>query len=70
MTERAIELLNLEEGCESHQMILDIGCGSGLSGHILSSYEHFWVGMDISEDMLNVAIDRESEGELINADIG
>jgi len=48
MTERAIELLNLRDENESHQMILDIGCGSGLSGHILSNYDHYWIGMDIS----------------------
>ncbi|KAI5288542.1 18S rRNA (guanine1575-N7)-methyltransferase, partial [Ascosphaera aggregata] len=50
MTNRALELL----GLESPSMILDIGCGSGLSGEILSSVPpseggpHVWVGMDIS----------------------
>merc|ERR1711977_646089 len=39
-------------------MILDVGCGSGLSGEILSSIDpseggpHIWVGMDISASML------------------
>jgi 18S rRNA (guanine1575-N7)-methyltransferase len=51
-------------------MILDIGCGSGISGSVLSEEEHFWVGIDISNDMLNVAVEHETEGELIQGDIG
>jgi 18S rRNA (guanine1575-N7)-methyltransferase len=46
MTERAIELLNLKNN-ESH-FILDVGCGSGLSGEVLSEENHVWVGCDIS----------------------
>ena len=45
-------------------MILDIGCGSGLSGEILTEEGHIWVGMDISRDMLNTAIERETAGDL------
>jgi 18S rRNA (guanine1575-N7)-methyltransferase len=33
--------------------ILDIGCGSGLSGEVLSDNGHYWVGMDISQSMLS-----------------
>ena len=72
MTHRALELLNLS----SPSMILDIGCGSGLSGEILSSVEpeeggpHVWVGMDISASMLDVALQRDVEGDLLLADIG
>jgi hypothetical protein len=43
MTERALELLNLPAGRPS--FLLDIGCGSGLSGEVLSEYGHEWVGM-------------------------
>ncbi len=50
--------------------ILDIGCGSGLSGELLSRYGHMWWGIDISGDMLNVAKEREVEGELMQGDIG
>jgi 18S rRNA (guanine1575-N7)-methyltransferase len=32
--------------------LLDIGCGSGLSGEILDEEGHMWVGMDISPAML------------------
>ena len=71
MTHRALELLDLS----SPSFILDIGCGSGLSGEILSSVEsedggpHTWVGMDISASMLAQALDRDTEGDLMLADI-
>jgi 18S rRNA (guanine1575-N7)-methyltransferase len=72
MTNRALELLDLGDP----SMILDIGCGSGLSGEILSSVEdehggpHIWVGMDISASMLDIALQRDVEGDLMLADIG
>ncbi|KAI3387321.1 hypothetical protein SNEBB_002335 [Seison nebaliae] len=50
LSERALELLNLEE-CS---LILDVGCGSGLSGEVVAKAGHYWVGVDISESMLNV----------------
>ncbi|RYP82302.1 hypothetical protein DL769_001704 [Monosporascus sp. CRB-8-3] len=72
MTHRALELLDLQ----SPSFILDVGCGSGLSGEILSSIPpeeggpHVWVGMDISASMLDVALQRDVEGDLLLADIG
>lgn len=72
MTNRALELLSLP----SPSLVLDIGCGSGLSGEILSSVSpsdggpHIWVGMDISASMLDVALRRDVEGDLLLADIG
>lgn len=59
MTERAIELLQLPKGEPCH--ILDVGCGSGLSGQVLASQGHSWVGMDISRSMLQIAKGRELE---------
>lgn len=50
MSERAIELLELPD--DDPKLILDIGCGSGLSGAALEELGHFWVGMDISDAML------------------
>lgn len=35
--------------------ILDVGCGSGLSGEILTEEGHLWVGMDIAPSMLGLA---------------
>lgn len=68
MTHRALELLNLDRP----SLILDIGCGSGLSGEILSSFDepHMWVGMDISPSMLEIALQRDVEGDLMLLDIG
>ncbi|KFH48725.1 putative methyltransferase-like protein [Hapsidospora chrysogenum ATCC 11550] len=72
MTHRALELLDLP----GPSLILDIGCGSGLSGEILSELEpeeggpHVWVGMDISPSMLDIALQRDVEGDLLLADIG
>lgn len=68
MCERAIELLTLES--DDPQLILDIGCGSGLSGEVLEEQGHIWIGMDISSAMLNVARDREIEGDLALCDMG
>lgn len=72
MTNRALELLDLD----TPSLILDIGCGSGLSGEILSSVPeeqggpHAWFGMDISSSMLAEALDRDVEGDMMLADMG
>ncbi|KAI8832204.1 S-adenosyl-L-methionine-dependent methyltransferase [Chytridium lagenaria] len=59
--------LNLpDETC----FVLDIGCGSGLSGECLEENGHIWVGVDISSHMLDAALEREVEGDLILQDIG
>nr|CAH8845912.1 unnamed protein product [Trichobilharzia regenti] len=68
ITERALELLALPE--DETCMILDIGCGSGLSGEVITENGHNWVGVDISKDMLDVALDREVEGSLLLGDLG
>lgn len=74
MTHRALSLLSLT----SPSMILDIGCGSGLSGEILSQTPqegtpggpHIWIGFDISASMLGVALEKDVEGDLLLADAG
>jgi len=71
MSERAIELLCLLPASQGGaKYLLDIGCGSGLSGSVLEENGHFWVGLDISKCMLDVAKDREVEGDVILADMG
>lgn len=62
MTDRALELLNLSEP----SFILDLGCGSGLSGEILSQNGHTWVGMDISPSMLDIALQRQQQSSYRN----
>lgn len=68
MSERAIELLVLPEDTPCY--LLDIGCGSGLSGSVLEDQGHVWVGMDIATAMLDVANEREVEGDLLLSDMG
>lgn len=68
ITSRALEMLSLpNRPC----YILDIGCGSGLSGQALEEAGHYWVGCDISASMLSVAREQESDtGDLCHADMG
>ncbi|KAG0726166.1 putative 18S rRNA (guanine-N(7))-methyltransferase [Chionoecetes opilio] len=67
-TERALELLALPP--DSPALLLDLGCGSGLSGEALTENGHHWVGMDISSSMLDVALEREVEGDMLLGDMG
>ncbi|EJD42144.1 williams-Beuren syndrome critical region protein 22 [Auricularia subglabra TFB-10046 SS5] len=69
MTNRAVELLNLPPDAPP-QLLLDIGCGSGLSGEILDEMGHVWIGMDVAPSMLEIALEREVEGDLFLHDIG
>lgn len=68
MTERALELLLLPP--DKPSLLLDIGCGSGISGETLSEAGHIWVGYDISPSMLNIALEREVEGDVLLGDAG
>ena len=64
MTLRAIEMLRLpaNEKC----LLLDIGCGSCLSGEMLAFKGHDWIGVDISREMLLAA--KQHEFDSINDD--
>ncbi|KAF2647558.1 williams Beuren syndrome chromosome region 22 protein-like protein [Lophiostoma macrostomum CBS 122681] len=74
MTHRALSLLHLT----TPSLILDIGCGSGLSGEILSlpsssgtpGGPHTWIGLDISSSMLSIALEKDVTGDLFLADAG
>lgn len=67
MTLRALELLNIP----SNSFLLDIGCGSGLSGEILTEeYGHTWCGLDISPSMLATGLTRQVDGDLMLQDMG
>lgn len=67
MAERALELLLLpDRPC----LLLDIGCGSGISGEAITDAGHAWIGYDISPSMLKIANEREVNGDVILSDAG
>jgi len=78
MSERALELLALPE--DQSCFVLDMGCGSGLSGEVCEENGHFWVGLDISPAMLAIARERiedededngtTSGGDVMHGDMG
>lgn len=39
-------------------------------GDVLTEHGHYWVGMDISSSMLDVALDRDCEGDVMLGDMG
>ncbi|EPR79459.1 Methyltransferase [Spraguea lophii 42_110] len=55
LTEKCIELLECND---NKGLILDIGCGSGISGDVLSKKNLSWIGVDISKEMLEINKDR------------
>jgi 18S rRNA (guanine1575-N7)-methyltransferase len=60
MAERCLELLALpasssDPSLPQPSLLLDIGCGSGLSGEIIDEAGHQWVGCDISASMLGAS---------------
>ena len=70
LTERALELLALPDDGRP-RLLLDLGCGSGLSGDAIAGAGHAWVGLDVSPSMLAVAADRGVEnGDLMLSDLG
>lgn len=68
MAERALNLLLLPDADPC--LLLDIGCGSGISGECISERGYMWIGYDISQPMLSIAQEREIDGDLILADAG
>ena len=71
MARRCLELLNLPPDDGAPRLILDVGCGSGLSGDVLAEAGHGWVGLDISADMLEVAVERGTDGgDVLRSDAG
>eukprot|EP01026_Neomeris_dumetosa_P004967 TRINITY_DN11355_c0_g1_i8.p1 TRINITY_DN11355_c0_g1~~TRINITY_DN11355_c0_g1_i8.p1 ORF type:complete len:291 (+),score=56.73 TRINITY_DN11355_c0_g1_i8:302-1174(+) len=73
LTQRALELLNLADDGRP-RMLLDLGCGSGLSGLALAESNHHFVGVDISQAMLDVAVDengiQDLTGDVVLGDLG
>ncbi|KAL7746241.1 18S rRNA (guanine1575-N7)-methyltransferase [Sorochytrium milnesiophthora] len=70
MEEDGDEVQEVAEESGKPAFLLDIGCGSGLSGEVIEEYGHYWVGVDIAPSMLEVAAERELDGDLFLQDIG
>ena len=68
LTERCIQILAIPKN--KYPLILDIGCGSGLSGEVLTNHGYFWIGMDVSKSMLEINKENDSGNNLIRADMG
>ncbi len=68
MAERCLELLHFADA--GPKLILDIGCGSGLSGDVLTEAGHMWTGLDVSASMLGIATEREVDGDMLLGDMG
>eukprot|EP00340_Litonotus_pictus_P004897 CAMPEP_0170514154 /NCGR_PEP_ID=MMETSP0209-20121228/698_1 /TAXON_ID=665100 ORGANISM="Litonotus pictus, Strain P1" /NCGR_SAMPLE_ID=MMETSP0209 /ASSEMBLY_ACC=CAM_ASM_000301 /LENGTH=257 /DNA_ID=CAMNT_0010798109 /DNA_START=3 /DNA_END=773 /DNA_ORIENTATION=+ len=68
LTERCIQILAIPEG--KKPLILDIGCGSGLSGEVLSNYDYYWIGFDISKSMLEINKENETTNNVLRCDMG
>lgn len=71
MSERALELLALPDD-DQPRYLLDLGCGTGLSGEIIEEKGHYhWIGVDISSAMLSICKERQLDnGDTILCDLG
>ena len=54
------ELL-LEHGIKDG-LVLDLGCGTGSMTEVLADYGYDMIGVDISEDMLEIAMEKREFG--------
>ncbi|KAG9396030.1 S-adenosyl-L-methionine-dependent methyltransferase [Carpediemonas membranifera] len=67
MAARAVQMLMIPES-DHVPLILDLGCGSGLSGAALTEAGYHWFGMDVAPEMLHLA--KAETTDLIQMDIG
>lgn len=66
LAERCLELLEPKDG----GLLLDVGCGSGLSGSVLAENGHPWIGIDISIEMLKLGVVKKEGVGYIRMDMG
>jgi len=65
-----INALKLAINLENKKLsVLDLGCGTGLSGKLLKPYAKYLVGIDIAEKMIQVAQEKNIYDELYCEDI-
>ena len=54
--ELAARCLELQQhGATKFQLLLDLGCGSGLSSSVIEESGHTWIGVDVAREMLLLA---------------
>lgn len=68
MAKRCIQLLKLP--INQHSMLLDLGCGTGFSGEVLTNLGHTWIGCDLSRDMIKICRTKDVKGDLFHSDLG
>ena len=71
MCERALQLLLLSEPL-NEKLILDLGCGTGMSSETIAEHGINFVGSDLSDAMLNEAVERgmDEGGDFLVSDMG
>jgi|LauGreDrversion4_2_1035121.scaffolds.fasta_scaffold57028_2 18S rRNA (guanine1575-N7)-methyltransferase len=72
MCERALQLLLLPEPL-NEKLVLDLGCGTGMSCESMADHGISFIGCDISDAMLREGVDRgaiENGGDFIQSDMG
>jgi len=71
MCERALQLLLLSEPL-NEKLVLDLGCGTGMSAEAMAEFGITFVGSDISEAMLKEGVERGATegGDFMQADMG
>jgi SAM-dependent methyltransferase len=57
-------------GAQRQQLLLDLGCGSGLSAKRIESCGQHWIGVDVAREMLMLANSSSRCAGLIQADLG
>ncbi len=63
------DFFNAEEHDKKSLSILELGCGTGLCGELISPYANSLIGVDLSQRMLNIAAKKNIYNKLIKADI-
>lgn len=67
--QKILDALQLEFPAFSDWTVVDLGCGTGLFGELIEPYSKKSIGVDLSENMLSIARDKNCYHELICADI-
>uniref|UniRef100_A0A7S0JB64 Methyltransferase type 11 domain-containing protein n=1 Tax=Calcidiscus leptoporus TaxID=127549 RepID=A0A7S0JB64_9EUKA len=68
LARRALQLLQLP--ASQRCLLLDLGCGTGLSGDAIERAGHSWIGVDISVNMLRSTRAPTKPRDALAADIG